>query len=179
MGSVVSSVSDSPLFWLVFVLWVYMCPSNISSIKCRVLILCICYLQSSFPFFVYFGFLCLQVSSGSISTLDTKGWRWPLTQAHLFSYVVGSEGHCKQLSLACVGSAWSGWTTLGLSQPKVLCASQVYTAQSPGCSVRALSQKGPAFHVLPRSNHSGSHVFCKGTDPNGLCVLCPSQVQAA
>ena len=62
----------------------------------------------------------------------------------------------------------------------------------------------PRWHVLPRSTllrlqgalkvHSimwtlnfmhfpglccsGSQVLCKGADPEGLCVLCPSQVQA-
>ena len=48
-------------------------------------------------------------------------------------------------------SAHSRWTTLGLPQPKVACASWVYTAQAPGCSARALSQVGPTFHALPKS----------------------------
>ena len=54
----VSSVSDNPLFWLVLVLKVYRCPSNVSSIKCIVLICCTYYFQRGSTFFVYFGFLC-------------------------------------------------------------------------------------------------------------------------
>ena len=69
----------------------------------------------------------------------------------MFSCVVGREGHCKQISLACVGSACIGWTTLGLPKLKAACASWVYTAQAPGCSARALSQVGTAFHALPKS----------------------------
>ena len=50
-----------------------------------------------------------------------------------------------------------------------------------GCRVlcRALSKVDPVFHVLPSLSRSGSWVFCKGTDPDGLWVLCPSQVQTA
>ena len=73
----------------------------------------------------------------------------------MFSCVVGREGHCKQMPLACVGSACRGWTTLGLPQPKVACTSRVHPAQAPGCSARALSQVGPAFHALPRSKLLG------------------------
>ena len=32
-----------------------------------------------------------------------------------------------------------------------MCAFPVYTAQAPGCSARALSQVGTAFHALPKS----------------------------
>ena len=32
----------------------------------------------------------------------------------MFSCAVGREGHCKQISLACVGSVHSVWATLGL-----------------------------------------------------------------
>ena len=52
-------------------------------------------------------------------------------------------------------------------------------AQSPGCFARALSQVSPAFHALPSFKLSGSWVLCKGIDPDGLCVLCPSQVRVA
>ena len=73
----------------------------------------------------------------------------------MFSCVVGREGHCKQIPLACVGHPHSGWTTLGLLQAKVVCTSRIHTAQAPGCSARALSQVGPAFHALPRSKLLG------------------------
>ena len=35
------------------------------------------------------------------------------------------------------------------------------------------------FMYFPDLSRSGSQVFCKGTDPDGLWVLCPSQVQTA
>ena len=63
----------------------------------------------------------------------------------------GGEGHCKQIPLACMGSAHSGWATLGLPQPKAACTSWVHTAQAPGCSARVLSQVGPGFCALARS----------------------------
>ena len=80
----------------------------------RVLIYCACHFQSRSLFFVYFGFLCLQVSSVSNFRLDTRGRRWSFIEAHLFSCAAGREEHCKQISLAYVGSACSVWATLGL-----------------------------------------------------------------
>ena len=108
------------------------------------------------------------------------------------------EGHCKQISLACVGGVCRGWTTLGLPQPRVVCTSKVHTAQAPGWSMRALSQVGPEFHILPRSKPlrfsgafqghtlkwamcfvpfpgpscSGDQMLGKYTVPGGPCVLC-------
>ena len=86
---------------------------------------------------------------------------------------MGREGHCKQISLACVGSAHSVWTTLGVPQLKVVCASRVYTAQAPGCSAghcpkRALrsvdfpglSLSGSGSRVLRKGTHSVGHAFC-------------------
>ena len=35
------------------------------------------------------------------------------------------------------------------------------------------------FMHFPGLSHSGSLVLRKGTDPDGLCVLCPSSIQAA
>ena len=69
----------------------------------------------------------------------------------LIQCVVGKEGQCKLISLACVESACSIWATLGLSEHKLACASWVYTAQALSCSARVLSQVSPAFHALPRS----------------------------
>ena len=117
---------------------------------------------------------------------------------------MGREGHCKQMPLACVGSACRGWTTLGLPQPKVACTSRVHPAQAPGCSARALSQVGPAFCALPRStllrfsgalrghrprwavsfvpfpgpSSSGNWVLGECTVPGGPCILCTSPVLA-
>jgi len=89
------------------------------------------------------------------------------------------DGHYKQIPLACVWSAHIGWATLCLPQPEAAWISWLHTAQAPGCSAMALSQVDPVFHVLPSLSRSGSWVFCKGTDPDGLWVLCPSQVQTA
>ena len=102
---------------------------------------------------LYFGFLCLQVSSVSNFLPDTRGQKWPFIHVHSFSCAVEREGHCKKkkISLACVGSAHSRWTTWGFPQGKTTYTSQVHTAQAPGCFAIALSQVGPVFHALPRS----------------------------
>ena len=122
-------------------------------------------------FFVYFGFLCLQVSSVSNFHSDIMGQRWSLIQAHLFSCVVGREKHCKQISLACVESARSVWTTLGLPQLKAACASWVYSAQAPGFPAGALSKAGRCFVRFPGLSCSGCRVLCKGTVSVG-CAFC-------
>ena len=77
------------------------------------------------------------------------------------------------MSLACVGSACSVWTTLGLPQLQAVCVSRVYTAQAPGCSAGALSKAGLVFHVLPRSKLLRFSVLHKGTDLVGsaFCAL--------
>ena len=102
-------------------------PSNVVSANFRVLICCTSHFQSG-SLFVYFGFLCLKISSVSNFCPDTRRRRWSLIQAHLFSCVVGREEHCKQISLACVGCAHSVWTTLGLAAHGV-CAFPVLLAK--------------------------------------------------
>ena len=123
----------------------------------------------------------------------------------MFSCFVGREGHCRQITLACVGSARSGWATLGLPQPETACASWFCTAQSPGCFARTLSQVGPAFPALPRSkllrlsgavqgqrprwvvhfvpfpgpSSSGKWVLGHRSAPGGLCILFACLVLAA
>ena len=149
------------------------------NVNYRLLICCPCHFQRGSLIFVYFGFLCLQVSSVSHLCPDTRGRRWSLIEAHLFSCVVGREGHCKQVSLACVGSARSVWTTLGLPQPKAACAPQVYPVQAPGYPARALTQVGPVFHAHPRSEPLRFSGTPQGHRPGRACVLCPSQVQVA
>ena len=62
---------------------------------------------------------------------------------------MGREKHCKQVSLACVGSARSVWAALGVP-PLRVCAFPVYTAQAPGCSVGELSKADLGFRALPR-----------------------------
>ena len=91
---------------------------------------------------------------------------------------LGREEHCKQISLACVGSAPSIWTTLGLPQLKAVCASQVYTAWAAGCSAGACPKQALRFVHFPGLGRSGSQVLCKGTDLVG-CAFCalPSSKQ--
>ena len=120
------------------------------SIKC-VLICCTCHFHWGCPFFVYFCFLCLQVSSVSNFHPDTREWKCPLIYAYLFSCILGREWQCKQILLTCVGIVLGGWTTLGLPQSKASCTSQVHTAQAPGCSASAQRQVNPAFHAVSRS----------------------------
>ena len=87
------------------------------------------------------------------------------------------EEYCKQISLACVGSACSVWTTLDLPQLMEVYAFPVYTAQAPGCSAGELSKVGPELHALSRSNllrfrflgTPQRHRFC------WACVLCPAR----
>ena len=98
---------------------------------------------------LYFGFLCLQVSSVSNFHPDTRGQKWPLISAHLFSCVVGREGHYKYHCRV--------WGVLAVCGPHWFChsprqrVSQVSTAQAPGCSARVLSQVSPEFCAFPRS----------------------------
>ena len=93
---------------------------------------------------------------------------------------MGREKHCKQISLACVGSALSV-LTIRFAPAHGVCAFLVYTAQAPGCSTGELSKAAPGFCVLPRSKLL-SFVFLSTPQRHrfGLaCVLCPSQVRAA
>ena len=87
---------------------------------------------------------------------------------------MGREEHCKQISLARVGSFCSAPT-------HCVCAFMVYTSQALGCSAKELSEVGPGLHALPRSRPLS---FSFLGNPQGhrlglACVLCPSQVQAA
>ena len=94
---------------------------------------------------------------------------------------MGSEECCKQISLACVGSACCVWATLGFAPAHGVCAFPVYTAQAPGCSAGELSKAGPVLHALPRSKPL-RFMFLGTPQRRRLgwaCVLCPSQVQAA
>ena len=93
----------------------------------------------------------------------------------MLSCTVEREEHWKQISLACVGSACSIWTTLGLPQLTVVCVLPVFSAQSPGFSAWVLPKAGPAFHALCRSKllRFKFLVLHKGTDSVGsvFCAL--------
>ena len=143
-------MSDSPLFQLLLVLKFYKCTSDAVSINFRVLICCTCNFGSSSLLFVYLASSVCKSLQCLISALHKEA-KVITNLGSLIQCVVGKEGQCKLISLACVGSACSIWATLGLSEPKLACASWVYTAQALSCSARVLSQVSPAFHALPRS----------------------------
>ena len=79
----------------------------------------------------------------------------------MFSRAVGSEGRCRQMSLACVGSTLSVPATLGLPQLTGVCF-PIYTAQAPGCSIGSglCMECGSNFQVLHKSADSAGPVFC-------------------
>ena len=165
-------VSCSSLYFFSRSIGPFQCLGNS---KYRILICCTCHFQSGSLFFVYFGFLCLQVFSVSNFSPDIRGQRWLLIQAHLFSCSVGREEHCKQISLACVGSTSSAWTILSLPQLTAHVLSQstllrLQVALQGNCPKRALG-----FMHFPglSCSGSGSQVLHKGTDSVGLafCTL--------
>ena len=80
-GAIVGSVG-SVQFQIVPCFGLYFFSSFIGPFQCllninySVLICCTCHFQSDSLFFVYFGFLCLQVSSVSNFCPDTRGQSW-------------------------------------------------------------------------------------------------------
>ena len=122
---------------------------TVTNIKCRVLICCTCHFQSGSPFFVYFSFLCLPVSSVSNFRPDTGG-----EGGHLGSFIqlCCGEGETLQTNTAGMCRVYLQWMDhTGLPQPKVTCTFWVYTAQSLECSAGTLSQVGSAFHPVLRT----------------------------
>ena len=77
-GAVVGSVGSvqfqeipcSSLYFFSRSIGPFQCLVNVNY---RILICCLCHFQSGSPFFVYFGFLCLQVFSVSNFLHDTRG----------------------------------------------------------------------------------------------------------
>ena len=92
----------------------------------------------------------------------------------MFSRAMGREEHCKKISLACVWSAHSVWTTLGLPQLMVPVLSQSTLLRLQ------VALKGNCNHALDcvhfpglSGSVSGSQVLHKGTDSVGpaFCAL--------
>ena len=87
----------------------------------------------------------------------------------MFSYAVGREKHCKQISLACVGSVHSVSATLGLPPLMTCVLSQstllrLQVVLQGNCLIRALG----CVHFPGLScSGSGSQVLHKGTDSVG------------
>ena len=140
------------------------------NINCRVLICCTFHFHSSSLFFVYFGFLCFQVSSVSNFCPDTRGQRWSLIYAHLFSCVVGerdtaNKHHCHV------------WGMLTVHGPHWVCHSPRWCVLPGSTLVRLLhTLKGHCpkwarhFMHFPGLSRSGSRVLYKGTTQLG-CVF--------
>ena len=102
---------------------------------------------------------------------------------HLFRLscsVVGREEDCKQMSLACVGSARSVSVTLGLPRSRRLCFPSLHCSGSR-LLCRELSEVGPRLYVLPRSEPLRFRFLAtpQRRRLSWACVLCPSQVRAA
>ena len=149
------------------------------NINCRVLICCACHFQSNSLFFVYFGFLCLQVSLVSNFCPDTRGQRTYL--GSLVQLCCG-EGGTLQTNITGVCEECSQYMDhTGFAPFHTVCAFPIYTAQVPGCSSGELSKAGRGFHALPRSKLLKFRF--SGTPQrhrlSWACILCPSQVQAA
>ena len=139
------------------------------------LICCPYNFQNSSPLLVYFGFLCLQVSSVSNCCPDIRG-----QCGHLFgltcSFVLwrGMDTANKYL--------WGVWGVLTVDGPNWVCHSP-RRCFLPGSILLGLqatlqghcSKCTLPFVHFPSLSHSGSQVQHKGTDPNGLCSLCPFQ----
>ena len=134
-------------------------------------------LPKRFPF-LYFGFLCLQVCSGSNFHPDTR------VVIYLGSPVQSCCGEVGMLQTSITGMRGECWQCLdhtGFAPTLGVCAFPVYTAQAPGCSAGELSKAGPGLHALPRSK--SLRFRFSGTPQSRrlgwACVLCPSQVRAA
>ena len=134
------------------------------------LIYCTCHFQS--------GSLCLfwlLLFASLFSVPDTRGRRWSLIWAHLFSCAVGREEHCKQISLVCGGIAHSVWATLRLPLLRACVLSQstllrLLVALQGNCLKWAL---GCVYFPSLSHSGSGSWVLHKGTDSVGpaFCAL--------
>ena len=97
----------------------------------------------------------------------------------MFNFAEGREEHCKQISLACVGSTCSVSATLGLPllTECVLSQSTLLRLQ---VALQELSKVGPWLRAFPRSKLLRFR-FLGISQRHRLgwpCVLCPSQVRA-
>ena len=136
-------------------------------------------LPKQFPLFILASAVrkSLQCLTSTLSQGGGGGHPFRLT----CSVVLWGGGHCRQVSLACVGSARSVWATLGLP-PLMACV------RSPSALLRfRVSLQGNclkwALGCVPISGLSCSGSGAQGTPQRHrlgwACVLCPSRVRAA
>ena len=92
---------------------------------------------------------------------------------------MGTEEHCKQISLAC---AHSVLTTLGLTCSRCVCFPSLHCSGSRLLCLQ-LSEAGPGLRALPRSKPFRFRFRFSGAPQrhrlSRTCVLCPSHVRAA
>ena len=92
---------------------------------------------------------------------------------------MGTEEHCKQISLACADSVL---TALGLTRSRCVCFPSLHCSGSRLLCLQ-LSEAGPGLRALPRSKPFRFRFRFSGTPQrrtlSQTCVLCPSQVWAA
>ena len=159
----------------------YLFSRSIGSLQClvnvnyRVLICCAFPFQSISLFFVYFGFLYLQVSSVSNFHPDTRGRRWSFTQAYLLSCVVRrGRNTAKKYH-------WRVWGVLTVCGPHWVCPSSQRRVLSGSTllglqgALQGIVQSGPRSKPL-RFMLSGTP---QGHRLGWACVLCIYQVGAA
>ena len=97
----------------------------------------------------------------------------------MFSRAVGREGHCRQMSQACVGSTRSVPATRGLPRSRHVCFPRLH------CSSSRLLYRERALSCVhfPGLSHSGSgsRVLHKGADSVGpaFCAFRVGAAQAA
>ena len=119
------------------------------SVNYRVLICCTCHLQSSSLFFVYFGFLCFQVSSESNFCSDTRG-----EGGQLFGFIYSV-------------ALWEGRSTANIAGVCGECSQCLdHTGFAP-------THRGVCFLGL---HCSGSRFPCRGTVQGRPCISCTFQV---
>ena len=98
----------------------------------------------------------------------------------MFSPALGREELCKQISLACVGSARSVRPHWVCPRSQRVCFPSLYCSSSR-LLCQELSEVGLGLYALPRSKPLRFRFL--GTPQrhrlSWACVLCPSQVRAA
>ena len=153
-GAVVGGVG-SVQFQIVPCFSFYLFSRSIGLLQClvnvnyKVLTCCTCHFQSGSLFFVYFGFLCLQVSLVSNYCPDTRGQRWSL------------------ISLTCSVVLWGGRNTANKYH---LCAWGVLAVYGPHwvCPSSRLVLSGSTLLRLRGA--------LQDTVQSGTWVSCTSQV---
>ena len=148
------------------------------SINFRVLIGCTCDFQGVSPSHL---FILASLFARLFSVLFPpykEGMKVATYVGSLVQLCCGKGGTLQTNSTGMCGGCLQWMDHTGFDTAQGATTSWVHTAQAPRWSERVLSQVGPVFMQFPGLSHSGFQTLHKGTDPDGLCVLCPFQVQA-